>query len=151
MLHFQFARRFFATLMAILLIAPAAQAAGMPQQPDPSSPQPQSTQPAPAQQDNSATPNAPTPQEEEPSAPPSVSQSSSEPQQNGTTTPVGTAAAPTEQPVGVAGSRPAGAVIAPAKQRRVRTILISVGVLIGAGVAIGTVAALSHSSPSTPR
>lgn len=63
---------------------------------------------------------------------------------------VGTAAAPLEKPSGVAASRPAGAAIAPAKQRRVRTFLISVGIVIGAGVAIGTVAALSHASPSRP-
>jgi len=64
--------------------------------------------------------------------------------------PLGTAAAPYEKPEGIAASRPAGAAIAPAKQRRVRTILIRVGVIVGAGVAIGTVAALSHASPSTP-
>jgi hypothetical protein len=32
----------------------------------------------------------------------------------------------------------------------VRAIFISIGVVVGAGVAIGTVAALSHSSPSHP-
>lgn len=62
--------------------------------------------------------------------------------------PLGVAAAPYTRPTGVAGSRPAGAVIAPARQRRVRTILISIGVVVAAGVAIGTVAALSHGSPS---
>lgn len=62
--------------------------------------------------------------------------------------PLGVAAAPYTRPTGVAGSRPAGAVIAPAKQRRVRTILISIGVVVAAGVAIGTVAGLSHASPS---
>jgi hypothetical protein len=71
-------------------------------------------------------------------------------QQNGGSKPLGTAAAPYEKPEGVAASRPAGAVIAPAKQRRVRAIFISIGVVVGAGVAIGTVAALSHSSPSHP-
>ena len=65
--------------------------------------------------------------------------------------PVGTAAAPAVNATGVAGSRPTGAVIAPAKQRRVRTILIRVGVVVGACVAVGIVAALSHSSPSQPR
>ncbi len=74
----------------------------------------------------------------------------SSPQQDNGSKPVGTAAAPYEKPTGVAASRPAGAVIAPAKQRRVRTILISLGVVIGAGVAIGTVAGLSKASPSRP-
>lgn len=64
---------------------------------------------------------------------------------------VGTAAAPAETNAGVAASRPAGAVIAPAKQRRVRAILIKVSILVGAGVAVGTVAALSHGSASQPR
>ena len=64
--------------------------------------------------------------------------------------PVGAAAAPYEPTMGIAASRPAGAAIAPAKQRRVRTILISLGVVAGAGIAIGSVAALSHGSPSHP-
>jgi hypothetical protein len=65
--------------------------------------------------------------------------------------PVGTAAAPYEKTTGVAASRPAGAVIAPAKQRRARSILIRVGVVVGAAVAIGTVVALAHGSPSRPK
>ena len=64
--------------------------------------------------------------------------------------PVGTAAAPYEPTVGIAASRPAGAAIAPAKQKRVRTILISLGVIAGAAIAVGSVAALSHGSPSRP-
>jgi hypothetical protein len=66
------------------------------------------------------------------------------------TEPVGTAAAPYEQPVGAAASRPAGAVIAPAKQKRKRTFLIRMGLGLGAAVAIGTVAALSKASPARP-
>ena len=64
--------------------------------------------------------------------------------------PVGTAAAPYEKTTGIAASRPAGAVIAPAKQRRARSILIRVGVIVGGAVAIGTVVALTHGSPSRP-
>jgi hypothetical protein len=64
--------------------------------------------------------------------------------------PVGTAVAPYEKTVGVASSRPAGAVIAPAKQRRAHSLLIKVGLLIGGAAAIGTVMALSKSSPSRP-
>jgi len=149
--QFSFVRRLFAAFLAMLLTMPAAQAAGLPQQPDTSSPQPQSTQSASALQDDSSMPNAPAPQQEQQSTSSSSSQQAPEPQQNNTTPPLGTAAAPSEQPVGVAGSRPAGAAIAPAKQRRVRRIFISVGILIAAGVAVGTVAALSRSSPSTPR
>ena len=81
------------------------------------------------------------------------SQSSQDPQQNGATPtePVGTAAAPSVTTTGVAASKPAGAAIAPAKQRRVRTFLISIVVVVAAGVAIGTVAGLSHTSPSQPK
>ncbi|HEV2134382.1 MAG TPA: hypothetical protein VGR47_08965 [Terracidiphilus sp.] len=72
-------------------------------------------------------------------------------QQQGTQKPVGTAAAPPESAPGVTASRPAGAVIAPAKQRRARAILIRVGLLVGAGVALGTVLALTHATPSQPQ
>ena len=75
-------------------------------------------------------------------------QTTPEQQQSGTQAPVGTAAAPYEKGIGVAASRPAGAVIAPAKQRRTRSILIKVGVLLAAGVALGTVVGLSSASPS---
>lgn len=76
--------------------------------------------------------------------------SAPEQQQNSTSKPVGAAAAPYETTVGVAASRPAGAVVAPAKQKRARSFLIRVGLLVGAGVAIGTVIALSSGSPSRP-
>jgi len=64
--------------------------------------------------------------------------------------PVGTAAAEALPITGVAASRPAGAALAPARQRRVRTVLIRVGSLVGAGVAIGTTMALTQGSPSRP-
>jgi hypothetical protein len=71
-------------------------------------------------------------------------------QPSGTPAPVGTAVAPYEKGIGVAASRPAGAVIAPAKQKRTRSFMIKVGVLIGAAVAVGTVVAISSASPSRP-
>jgi len=71
-------------------------------------------------------------------------------QQQTSQKPVGTAAAPPEGAAGVTASRPAGAVIAPAKQRRARAILIRVGLLVGAGVAVGTVLALTRGTPSQP-
>ena len=70
--------------------------------------------------------------------------------QQTSTQPVGTAAAPYVKPEGVPASRPAGAAIAPAKQRRSYSFAIRVGLLIGAGIAIGTVAAASLNSPSRP-
>jgi hypothetical protein len=72
-------------------------------------------------------------------------------QQTNTQEPVGTAAAPPINTTGVAASKPAGAAIAPAKQRRARSMLIKVGALLGAGVAVGTVVALSSGSPSRPQ
>lgn len=98
-------------------------------------------------------PDAPTPQNTQ-SSPSAANQSnvpaSNDQQEEQQSRPLGTAAAPETKPTGVTGSRPAGAVIAPAKQRRVHAILISVGLLAGAGIAIGTVAALSKGSPSRP-
>ena len=79
-------------------------------------------------------------------APPAVSPEQPQTSQK----PVGTAAAPPEGAAGVTASRPAGAVIAPAKQRRARAIFIRVGLLVGAGVALGTVLALTRGTPSQP-
>jgi hypothetical protein len=61
--------------------------------------------------------------------------------------PNGTAVAPAVQVSGSAASKPAGVAIAPPKQRQVRTWLIRFGFIAGAGVALGTVAALSAASP----
>jgi hypothetical protein len=71
--------------------------------------------------------------------------------ENPTPAPVGTAAAPYERPEGVPASRPSGAAIAPAKQRRIHSFAIRIALLAGAGVAIGIVAAASLGSPSRPQ
>jgi len=71
-------------------------------------------------------------------------------QQNSAGQPSGTAAAPAGTISGSVASRPAGAAIAPAKQRQVRSFLIKLGVVAGAGIALGTVYALSRGSSSTP-
>jgi hypothetical protein len=73
-----------------------------------------------------------------------------EPAQPNPDAPVGTAVAPYEKGVGVGASRPAGAVIAPAKQRRTRSFLVKSALVIGAAVAVGTVVGLSNASPSRP-
>lgn len=70
--------------------------------------------------------------------------------QNAAHEPVGTAAAEWMPASGIAASRPSGAAVAPAKQRRARAIVIKVGALLGAGAAVGTVYALSKASPSRP-
>jgi hypothetical protein len=64
--------------------------------------------------------------------------------------PVGTAAAGTPLASGIAASQPAGIAIAPAKQHRVRTIVLRTGAIIGAAVAVGTVIALTEATPSKP-
>jgi len=97
-----------------------------------------------------ASPNPARPQVGDQNGQPSTPQSGSDQEQTGAPKPVGTAAAPYEKTTGVAASRPAGAVIAPAKQRRSRTILIRFTVAVGAAVAVGTVVALSHGSRSRP-
>ena len=64
--------------------------------------------------------------------------------------PQGAAAARVQPTTGTAASQPAGAAIAPVKQRRSRSLLIRLGILAGAGIAVGTVVALSSASPSKP-
>jgi hypothetical protein len=108
--------------------------------------------PAPAQRDalaqNSAPAPAPAPLNTQNAT--GTNGQGTDGQQNGAAPAVGTAAAPAETNAGVAASRPAGAVIAPGKQRRVRAILIKVSIVVAAGVAVGTVVALSHGSSSQP-
>lgn len=67
-----------------------------------------------------------------------------------TTSPLGTAAAPFQRQQGVSASKPGGAAIAPGKQRRIRSFAIRVGLLVGAGIAIGVVTAATLGSPSRP-
>jgi hypothetical protein len=107
-------------------------------QSSPNNPRPESdSQPSAPAQGQQAP--ASQPQSQSPQAP------SSQPQR-----PVGTAAAETSNAGGVAASQPAGVAIAPAKQRRVRTIVLRVGALVGAGVAVGTVVALTQATSSKP-
>jgi hypothetical protein len=47
-------------------------------------------------------------------------------------------------------SRPAGSAIAPAKQRQTRSLLIKLGAIAGAGIALGTILALSKGTPPKP-
>jgi hypothetical protein len=64
--------------------------------------------------------------------------------------PVGTAAAEAPTVSGVTAAQPAGFAIAPAKQRRVRTLVLKVGAIVGAGVAVGSVIALTAATSSKP-
>lgn len=66
----------------------------------------------------------------------------------GTQQPGGTAVAPPVEVRGGAASKPAGVAIAPPKQRQVRSLLIKLGLLAGAGAAVGAVVGLSAASPA---
>lgn len=103
-------------------------------------PETSATNAQPSQAPQTSTSNAPV------AAP--QSNAAQQPSQN--QQPVGTAVAPAQRTLGIAASRPAGAAIAPAKQRHARSFFIQVGVVVGACVALGTVVALSKSSPSQP-
>ncbi len=102
--------------------------------------QPGTSQTAPQQQ-----PATPEPSNPSPSTPAGQTNT---PAQSAPTTPSGTAAAPAGRLSGNAASRPAGAAIAPPKQRQVRSFLIKLGFVAGAAAALGTVAALSLASPA---
>jgi hypothetical protein len=107
-----------------------------PAQPATTAPAENTAQSQPAQAQSNELPNSPgTVRPQQPAA---------------TERPVGTAAAEIGNASGIVASKPAGVAIAPAKQHQSRSLLIKLGAVIGAGVAIGTVMALSNASPSRP-
>lgn len=71
-------------------------------------------------------------------------------EQQGQRQPLGAATAGAVRTTGGGASRPAGNAIAPAKQHQVRSFLIKMSAIAAAGVAIGTVYALSKGTPSVP-
>ena len=102
-----------------------------------------------------ATTPPPNPQQQSSSSSQSSSSQSSTSGQAGEAQPsgqkpVGTAAAGSVPATGVAASQPAGNAIAPGKQRRVRSIVLKTGAIIAAGVAVGSVAALTLGTSSKP-
>jgi hypothetical protein len=125
-------------------------------------PSPTGTSADPSQGPLEPVPPSPESREQLPDAPNATPQTSGTPQappvpmanapdsQNPAPEPVGTATARRAPTAGGAASKPAGAAIAPAKQRQVRSLLIKLGAIAGAGVALGTVMALSHGTPSVP-
>jgi hypothetical protein len=149
-------------IAALLVLMVAAQMSGAavlaaqePQQPAPVQ------QPAPAQQPQTAANQTGKPGADMPEAPDPAAQQSQPAEQEfamrsqdsssqDAQQPVGTAAAPYTRPTGVAGSRPSGAAIAPAKQKRKKALLIRVGLIVGGAVAVGAVVGLSKASPSHP-
>jgi hypothetical protein len=122
--------------------------------------QPATQAPTPAQSTSSETsqaaslPQSPAPaaqQNPDQASPGFASRSQDGQQPQDSQQPVGTAAGPLARPTGVAGSRPAGAAIAPAKQRRVKAIIIRVGLIVGGAAAVGAVVGLSRQSPARPQ
>jgi hypothetical protein len=166
-----------AACMVLLLAAPVARAKPLSGQETVAGQEAQETPPTSAQQGSSSpgattpspsaetptssdtpAPDAETAQNSDQNAPLNTSQAGSGGSQaspaqdeSNPAKPVGTAAAPAAKGTGVSGSRVSGAAIAPAKQRRVHTFLIRVAVVVAACVAVGTVVALTHATPSEPR
>lgn len=99
---------------------------------------------APEAQSPPALPNEPAPA---PST--QLSQRPSQPPSTGTTEPLGTATAEDVPANGGGASRPAGTAIAGAKQHQTRALLLKIGAVAAAGVAIGAVAGLSKATPGT--
>jgi hypothetical protein len=63
---------------------------------------------------------------------------------------LGTAVAPAQAVLPLAAAEPTGIAIAPARQRRVRKIVLKVGALVGASAALSTVLILSETTASKP-
>ncbi|HUY93837.1 MAG TPA: hypothetical protein VMU71_01020 [Terracidiphilus sp.] len=80
-----------------------------------------------------------------------ATQDADQQQQSQPQKPVGTAVGPATRPTGIAGARPAGAAIAPAKQRRVHAFFFRVAIIAAALGATGAVIGLSQQSPSRPQ
>jgi hypothetical protein len=66
------------------------------------------------------------------------------------TTPLGTGAAPDMGARGVAASRPAGAAIAPAKQKRTFSFAVRTALVVGGAVALGVVTGLTLGTSGRP-
>lgn len=134
-------------LVTALMAPPVAmsQSTSAPPEPNPTPEATQSQPAAPSQSGSVSLPDSPEPAQTQ-----STSKPDSQPRSQSMQQPAGTAAAQVENSTGDAAYKPVGAAIAPARQKRSRMFLIKIGALVGAGVAIGSVAALSSASPSRP-
>lgn len=130
--------------------APAATPQGAPQQGTTVNPAQGPLEPVPTNQNQNQLPEAPQAQQPGQTAPAQEAPAKPSPQTQNQTEPLGTATAPGVSTVGGGASKPAGTAIAPAKQRQYRSMLIKLGLIAGAGVALGTVYALSRGTSSTP-
>jgi biopolymer transport protein ExbB len=146
--EFSFARAIAPVLATALLLAANTALAqqqivqGVQVNPSAGPLQPSASQPVPPQ------PAATTP-ESLPNAPEAAAQPPAA-QSAPPAAPLGTAAAEQITAAGGGASRPAGNAIAPAKQHQYRSLVIKLGAVAAAGIAVGTVYALSHGTPSVP-
>lgn len=101
------------------------------------------------QQDGNST-QSPGPASSQAAAQDNGAQAQTQEKQEKLQRPVGTATAPAPAVSGITAAQPAGVAIAPAKQHRVRTIILRTGAILGAAAAIGTVVALTEATPSKP-
>ena len=97
-----------------------------------------------SQQSSSST----TPRTDDPL--PDAPQSQPAQGQETTQVPSGTAGAKAPNVKGAPVAQPSGAAVAPPRQRNHRSLLIKLGLLAGAGVAVGAVVAMSEKSPARP-
>jgi len=81
---------------------------------------------------------------------PNNSQTPTQQQEQAPPPPKGTAAAPDTRVDGVPAATPSGAAIAPAKQKRVRRFSVRTALVVGAVIAVGTVAGLSLATSAKP-
>ena len=110
-----------------------------------------------ASAENNSTPPASDRQKETPASapenPPAQTQNGTQNSAQGDQqqpAPEGTAAARSARTIGGPASKPAGSAIAPAKQKRSRSLLIKVGAIAGAGAALGIVYGLTRATPTRP-
>jgi hypothetical protein len=77
-------------------------------------------------------------------------QSQTPPSQEPGVVPSGAAGAKAAKVKGAPVAKPAGAAVAPARQRGHRSFLIKLGLVAGAGIAVGSAVALAERSPARP-
>jgi hypothetical protein len=139
-------RGFLKGFFVVLLGGAFVVSSGMPllaspqQSSDPNAAAPQAAaQPQPEQQPkDSSLPDAPQAQTQTPA------------EQQQSPAPSGSAGAKAATVKGAPVAQPTGAAIAPARQRGHHSLLVKVGLLAGAGIAVGAAVALTERSPSRP-
>lgn len=138
----------FVLLLSVVLPAQTITQSSSPQQSPPSGvmidPSAAPLKPSAAPPSQAPLPNAPQP------AAPAQQRPTQPLAQPAIQAPVGAAAAEQVRTAGGGASRPAGNAIAPVKQHQYHSLVIKLGAAAAAGIAVGAVYGLSHSTSSTP-